>query len=359
MTDNLNTIATDGADNLTAEIRELGVSFGFQAVRFTSPTTEAWRDSFDEWLANGYHGSMDWLARNKDKRFDGAQLHPNTKTAIVVRMDYRPEGENGLELINQPERAYVARYALGRDYHKVMRKRLKAFGKAIEELAGQHGYRAFVDSAPIMERQMAQQAGLGWLGKNTLLLAPGTGSWFFLGELMTNLVLPFDQPSTQNHCGSCNQCLVDCPTDAFVAPGVLDARKCISYLTIEYDGIIPEELRSKMGNRVYGCDDCQLVCPHNAKAKDTQEPDFAARHRLDTISLIEAFAWTEKEFLTFTEGSAIRRIGYEQWQRNVAIGLGNGPANAEAIALLQARLPTASNTLKPHIEWALSRLHSK
>lgn len=342
--------------DLAEEIRALGLSMGFQAVRFTTPNTEAWRESYEAWLAQSFHGDMDWMTRNMDKRFNGANLHDGAQSAIVVRMDYRPENEDGLARLNEPNKAYIAHYALGRDYHKVIRKRLTQFGKAIETLAGAHGYRGFVDSAPVLERQLANQAGMGWLGKNSLLLAPGAGSWFFLGELFTDLPLPIDPPFESEHCGSCNQCIIDCPTDAFVAPGVLDANKCISYLTIEYDGVIPEALRPKMGNRIYGCDDCQLVCPHNQKAPTTQEPDFSARSVLNNLNLLEAFCWSEADFSKHTEGTAIRRIGYERWQRNVAIALGNGPSDQAVINTLNQHLTNASDMVKPHIEWALTQL---
>ena len=352
----MNLIATTPRLDLAEQIRALGAPLGFQAMRFCAPDASAHSEHLDQWLAAGYQGEMSWLSRNTEKRLHGDLLHPGTKTVIAVRMDYLPANHHSMAVLNTPELAYVARYALGRDYHKVLRKRLVQLAKQIAELAGSHGYRPFVDSAPVMERQLAEQAGLGWTGKNTLLLAPGAGSWFFLGELFTDLQLPFDPPMAQGHCGSCNQCLVDCPTDAFVAPGVLDARKCISYLTIEYDGSIPVELRSKMGNRIYGCDDCQLVCPHNNKAETTTEADFLPRHSLEKIQLSEAFEWSESQFLKNTEGSPIRRIGYAQWQRNIAVALGNAPASEELIALLERRRGRVSALVDEHIDWALAKL---
>lgn len=352
-----NTTSTSGGLTLAEQIRQLGLSMGFQAVRFSEPQTQSYRPDFERWLAQGYHGDMEWIGRNLDKRFDAGELHPGTQTVITVRMDYWPDGVEGQSILERPEKAYISRYALGRDYHKVLRKRLMRFAKSIEELAGEHGARGFVDSAPLMERQLAQQSGIGWIGKNTLLLSQGAGSWFFLGELCTSLKLPADAPQTNNHCGSCRQCLVDCPTDAFVSEGVLDARKCISYLTIEYSGSIPVELRSKMGNRIYGCDDCQLVCPHNRKAPSTEETDFAVRHGLDDIDLLTVFSWTESEFLTKTEGSPIRRIGYEQWLRNIAIALGNGPASDDVKVALTKKLGTVSELLDEHISWALDQLN--
>jgi len=356
MTQSSNTISTLDPLTLAEQIRTKGNQLGFQAVHFSAPDLSSHTDNFQRWIDAGFNGDMDWLARNGDKRFDGDSLHPGTKTVIAVRMDYLPADSKSIDILNSPTKAYVARYALGRDYHKVMRKRLTQFGKAIEELAGQHGFRPFVDSAPVMERQIAEQSGLGWIGKNTLLLSPGAGSWFFLGELFTNLKLPYDPPMEKGHCGSCEQCLIDCPTDAFVAPGVLDARKCISYLTIEFSGSIPVELREQMGNRIYGCDDCQLVCPHNRKAPETEEDDFSPRHALDDIDLVTAYSWSESEFLKKTEGSPIRRIGYEQWLRNVTIALGNGHSSEEVVLLLDRKRGCISDLLDEHIDWALNKL---
>lgn len=350
-------ITTSQALTLAEHIRAEGLALGFQAVRFGVPDAARYSTDFQNWLDAGYHGEMDWLERNSDKRFHPTQLLPGTQTVITVRMDYLPENDQGLALLTDSESGYIARYALGRDYHKVLRKRLAQFGAAIETVAGKHGYRPFVDSAPVMERQLAEQSGLGWIGKNTLLLATGSGSWFFLGELFTDLALPADPPLPQDHCGTCNQCLVDCPTDAFVGPGLLDANKCISYLTIEFKGSIPLDLRPKIGNRIYGCDDCQLVCPHNRKAPSTQEADFKARHNLDGLSLTEAFEWSESEFLKKTEGSAIRRIGFEQWQRNVAIALGNGAKTDAKITLLKSKLNLVSPLVDEHILWALNQLN--
>lgn len=349
-------ITTTNLLTLAEQIRQAGNELGFQAVRFAAPDTSRHSQQYQRWLDKGYNGDMEWMSRNCDKRFDGSKLHPGTQTVISVRLEYQPEGSEPQEVLNDPALGYVARYALGRDYHKVLRKRLVQFGKAIEQIAGEHGCRPFVDSAPVMERQIAEQAGLGWIGKNTLLLSPGRGSWFFLGELFTSLKLPFDQPLPKSHCGSCTQCLTDCPTDAFSGPNLMDARKCISYLTIEYSGSIPIELREKMGNRIYGCDDCQLVCPHNRKAKPTSEADFQPRHKLDSAPLTELFSWTEDEFLKKTEGSPIRRIGYEQWTRNIAVALGNGPATEEAIQLLKNKQGQVSPLVDEHLTWALDRL---
>jgi epoxyqueuosine reductase len=353
---NTQTIATDAALTLPEQIRGLSVQLGFSDIRFSPVRANQHENNYQRWLDAGYNGTMAWMERNIDKRFDAGKLHPGTKSVITVRMDYHPNCENDFEVLNNPSKGYIARYALGRDYHKVMRKRLTLLGQQIEKVAGSHGFRAFVDSAPVMERQLAEQSGLGWIGKNTLLLVPGVGSWFFLGELMTDLELPFDPPLPKSHCGSCNQCLADCPTDAFVSAGVLDARKCISYLTIEFAGSIPVELREKMGNRIYGCDDCQLVCPHNSKAPKSDELDYNTRHNLDNLDLLTAFKWTEAEFLSKTEGSAIRRIGYEQWQRNVAIALGNGDTSDEVIDALKQQKGKASDLVDEHIDWALNQL---
>ncbi|TXR54125.1 tRNA epoxyqueuosine(34) reductase QueG [Reinekea thalattae] len=352
-------IATSGELTLAEQIRQLGLNLGLQAVHFSSPSTDEHELRFQQWLDAGHHGEMDWLQRNKDKRFHGGQLHPGTKTVISVRMDYLPDGAPPFNILSDPNKAYVARYAVGRDYHKVLRKRLTLFAKQIAQLAGEHGYRPFVDSAPVMERQLAEKSGMGWIGKNTLLLAPGAGSWFFLGELFTDLELPFDEPFEKNHCGSCQECLVKCPTDAFTQAGVLDARKCISYLTIEYSGSIPVDLRSKMGNRIYGCDDCQLVCPHNNKADTSAESDFTPRHQLDQASLTDLFSWDETTFLSRTEGSPIRRIGYQQWLRNIAIALGNGEPSHQVIQLLSNKLGCYSELLDEHLRWAIEQLEQR
>lgn len=356
MADRTDLIATSQGATVTEQIRVLGKQLGFQAVHFSAPDTNRYRPDYEAWLAQKLHGEMSWLAHRLDKRFDGRALQPDTKTVITVRMDYWPAKDNSNAVLNDPDKAYISRYALGRDYHKVLRKRLTTFGKQISELAGEHGYRACVDSAPVMERQLAEQSGMGWIGKNTLLLSAGQGSYFFLGELFTSLQLDVDPPLPKGHCGSCSQCLVDCPTDAFIGPGVLDARRCISYLTIEYKGSIPPELRPLMGNRIYGCDDCQLVCPHNRQASATQEPDFSPRHRLDNIRLLELFAWDETTFLANTEGSAIRRIGYAQWIRNIAVAIGNGQPSAAARAALLAKLGQLNVMVDEHIRWALTRL---
>lgn len=354
MPSSTDTISSLDLEHLAHRIKAEAAELGFQAAHIGSGNTEAHRERYMAWLDAGYHGTMSWMTRNLDKRFDAAELHPGSLRSISVRMDYRPEGDMQAAL-DDPNRAYISRYALGRDYHKLMRKRLTQLGKTIERWVGEHGFRAFVDSAPVLERQLAQQSGMGWLGKNTLLLNQQAGSYFFLGELFTNLPLPLDVAFESQHCGSCSRCLTDCPTDAFVEPGVLDARKCISYLTIEHSGPIPVELRSKMGNRIYGCDDCQIVCPFNSFSQATREPDFQPRHSLDNISLLTLFNWDEETFLSNTEGSAIRRIGYEQWQRNLAVALGNAPTSTDIAAALQHRYPTSSPLVQEHIRWALAQ----
>lgn len=309
----------------------------------------------ESWLAEGHHGEMDYMARHGTRRSRPAELEPGTLRVISVRMDYVPPGmPNAWDVINNGEKAYVARYALGRDYHKVMRNRLQKLAARIQERIGDFSYRAYVDSAPVLEKAIARNAGLGWIGKHTVLINKRAGSYFFLGELYTDLPLPVDAPASA-HCGSCRRCIDICPTQAIVAPYRLDARRCISYLTIELKGSIPVELREPMGNRVFGCDDCQLICPWNKFAQDATEPDFAPRHSLDGPKLVELFAWSEEEFLSRTEGMAIRRTGYEGWLRNLAVGLGNAPASDEIIAALNARADHPSPMVREHVAWALEK----
>ena len=268
------------------------------------------------------------------------------------------ENTETVKILGEPEKAYISRYALGRDYHKLIRKRLTQLGKKIEETTGDHGYRAFVDSAPIMERPLAQQAGLGWVGKHSLVINRQAGSFFFLGELFTNLPLPVDTPYEDSHCGRCSRCLTQCPTQAIVAPYQVDARRCISYLTIENSGRIPEEFRPMIGNRVFGCDDCQLVCPWNRFSKPTRESDFKPRHSLDDCDLADLFLWTEDQFLERTAGSAIRRAGFECWLRNLAVALGNAPTTDTVTAALQSRRGSPSELVREHVLWALQQ-HDK
>ena len=342
-------------NQLADDIKSWAIELGFAEARIVEPDLAQYKDEFNEWLNNQYHAGMDYLANHGDMRFYPEQLHPGTRRVISLRMHYLPQSVETVERLKTKDKAYIARYALGRDYHKLIRKRLTQLAKKIEQKVGDHGYRAFVDSAPILERQIAEQAGMGWIGKNTLLLTPKAGSWFLLGEIFTNLPLPVDKPTETRHCGSCTACLTQCPTDAFVEPWVLDAGKCISYLTIEHKGPIPEELRSKMGNRIFGCDDCQLVCPWTKFAKYTQEDDFQPRHNLDSADLVELFEWDEETFLKNTEGSPIRRTGFENWRRNIAVALGNAPTNHATIQSLENALSHSSELVKEHIIWALKQ----
>lgn len=345
---------------LRADIEHWAREYGFAAIGVTDVDLSAYTPQVREWLARGFNGTMGYLERNLDKRFDPTLLVPGTIRIISARMDYKPANDQGRELLEQNDRAYIARYALGRDYHKVLRKRLAKLGAQINAagLSLSPDYRAFTDSAPVLEKPLAEKAGLGWIGKHSLLLNREAGSWFFLGEIYTSVPLAIDTPSTESHCGACKACMTVCPTQAIVAPGQLDARRCISYLTIENKGAIPEPLRAPMGNRVFGCDDCQLFCPWNRDAADATEPDFAPRHGLDAVDLVELFELDEAAFLKRTEGSAIRRISYAQWQRNLAIGLGNGSASERAISALRAKRGSADAMVQEHIDWALARLTS-
>ena len=308
-----------------------------------------------DWLQAGCHGEMDYMQRHGTLRSRPQELVPGTLRVISVRMDYLPEGQADAEaVLADPQLGYISRYALGRDYHKLMRNRLQKLADRIAASVGPFGYRVFTDSAPVLEKALARNAGLGWIGKHSNLIDAKSGSWFFLGEILTDLPLAIDAPAS-NHCGTCTRCLAACPTAAIVAPYRVDARRCISYLTIELHGAIPLEFRAAMGNRIYGCDDCQLACPWNKFAGLTAEPDFRARHALDAASLIELFGWSEEAFFQRTEGSAIRRIGYERWLRNIAIALGNAPPSPEVRAALLARASHPSELVREHVAWALDR----
>ncbi len=346
---------THTLERLAAEIKALGTSLGFQRTGIATielGEDEAW---LGRWLALGRHGEMAYMARHGTKRSRPADLVPGTVRVISARMDYWPADAAPAErVLADGTRAYVARYALGRDYHKVLRARLRDLARAIEERIGPFGYRVFVDSGPVLERALARSAGLGWIGKHTNLIDRHGGSWFFLGELYTDLPLPADAPVSA-HCGSCTACLDVCPTDAIVAPYELDARRCVSYLTIENRGPIPEALRPAIGNRIFGCDDCQLVCPWNKYARPTGERDFTPRHGLDDAALTELFAWTEAEWSARTEGSALRRAGYEGWLRNIAVALGNAPTSEAVVAALRARADDPSALVREHVRWALAR----
>ena len=307
------------------------------------------------WLADGFHGEMHYMARHGTRRSRPAELMPGTVRVVSARMDYWPaEAADAQAVLSQPALGYVSRYALGRDYHKVMRPALARLGAQLQQRIGPFGYRACVDSAPVLEKALARGAGLGWIGKHTNLIARDAGSWFFLGEILTDLPLPLDDPASA-HCGSCSACIPACPTQAIVAPYRLDARRCISYLTIEHRGSIAPELRSAMGNRIYGCDDCQLVCPWNKFARTASHPDFKVRHALDRSRLTELFGWSAAQFEARMAGSPILRIGYESWSRNIAVALGNAPRSAEVLTALQARREDASALVREHVQWALAR----
>jgi epoxyqueuosine reductase len=337
---------------LAQQIKAWGRELGFQAVGIADADVSAAEPRLLEWLSLGWHGEMEYMARHAGLRTRPASLKPGTLRVISCRMDYlvdRPEG-----IGTAAERAYIARYARGRDYHKVLRARLQALCERIEAQAGPFGYRAFTDSAPVMEVELARNAGLGWRGKHTLLLDRDAGSWFFLGEVYCDLPLPPDARQSE-HCGSCERCIEVCPTQAIRGPYRLDARRCISYLTIEHKSAIPEELRPLIGNRVYGCDDCQLVCPWNRFAKLSNEDDFKTRNGLDDATLVELFAWTETEFDERLRGSPIRRIGYERWLRNLAVGLGNAPTAPDVVEALRARENHPSELVREHVRWALAR----
>lgn len=341
---------------LALRIKRWGRELGFQQVGIADVDLRQHETRLQDWLAAGYQGEMTWMGDHEMKRSRPEELLPGTLRVISVRMDYLPGDTQQLRLLGQGDKAYLARYALGRDYHKLIRKRLAQLADLIVEAVGeQRQQRPFVDSAPVLERALAEKAGLGWIGKSSMLVNSKAGTWFFLGELFTDLPLPVEHESSGNHCGSCTACLDICPTAAFVGPYQLDARKCISYLTIEHKGSIPAELRKPMGNRVFGCDDCQLICPWNKFAKPTAEADFKPRHNLDAPDLAELFMWSEDEFLHKTEGSPIRRIGHERWLRNLAIGLGNAPRSDAVIGALQARLDHPSALVREHVEWALDQ----
>ena len=342
------------------EIKSMGSALGFQHVGITDVDLAEDEVHLLNWLQSGMHGEMDYMQRHGTKRSRPAELMPGTIRVISVRMDYLPPDSAHPEMVlNNPERAYISRYATGRDYHKVMRSRLQKLADKIESIVGKFGYRAFVDSAPVLEKALARNAGLGWIGKHSNLIHPGAGSWFFIGELYTDLPLPVDEPFSTNHCGTCHACIDICPTRAIVAPYQVDSRRCISYLTIELRGAIPVEFRKAIGNHIYGCDDCQLVCPWNRFAHNTEEQDFRIRHGLDKPALIDLFNWTEQEFNEKTEGSAIRRTGYECWLRNIAVALGNAPTCHEVIDALNARRDHPSKLVREHVAWALEQHSTK
>ncbi len=347
---------TASLEQLRDELKAKSIEMGFAQCGITLPDMQMEKERLQQWLNEGYQGEMSYLENHFEKRLNPAELVPGTQRIICVRMDYLPPGTAPAETLADDGKAYLARYTLGRDYHKVMRKRLTQLGKWLEERIGELGYRAFVDSAPVMERPLAREAGLGWIGKHSLLLNRQAGSLFFLGELFVDLPLPIDPPYTEEHCGQCTACLDICPTRAFVGPYILDARRCISYLTIELNGSIPLELRPLMGNRIFGCDDCQLICPWNRFSTTTQEPDYQPRQKLDNSTLVSLFSWDEATFLSKTEGSAIRRTGHIGWLRNIAVALGNSRGGAEIDAALRTRLSHPSEIVQEHASWALEQL---
>jgi len=350
------TLSHTDARQLADRIKAWGRELGFGQVGISATDLDEHEARLLAWLDAGRHGKMDYMARHGTKRSRPGELLPGTLRVISVRMDYQPpEAKEPWSVIHDPALGFISRYALGRDYHKVLRNRLQRLASRIESEIGPFGYRAFVDSAPVLEKALAEKSGLGWIGKHTNLLSREAGSWFFLGELYTDLPLPVDPPG-EAHCGTCNACIEVCPTRAIVAPFELDARLCISYLSIELKGAIPEPLRPLMGNRIYGCDDCQLVCPWNRFARLSAEPDFQARHGLDSPALTELFSWDEATFLARTEGSAIRRIGHERWLRNVAVALGNGEPLVRSMTVLESRMDHPSALVREHTAWAKSRL---
>jgi len=348
-------LTTERLARLADEIKQCGQTLGFQQIGITGTDLEEDESRLNEWLRLQRHGEMSYMARHGLKRSRPDSLVPGTLRVISGRLDYWPgDGRDAKALLSDSSRAYISRYALGRDYHKVLRNRLRRLAQEIEDRIGPFGYRVFVDSAPVLEKSLARNAGLGWVGKHTNLINKTAGSYFFLGELFTDLPLPIDEPAT-DHCGSCRACIDVCPTAAIVAPYELDARRCISYLTIELRGSIPVEFRALIGNRVFGCDDCQLFCPWNKFSQPTGEEDFTPRHGLDDSSLVELFRWSEDEWTAATLGNALRRVGYEGWLRNLAVALGNADTNTSIVEALRERLGHPSELVREHVRWALAR----
>ncbi len=344
---------------MVRQLRAWAQELGFQQLGISGTDLVQAEQRLEHWLGQDYHGEMAYLARHGKRRSRPDELIPGTRSVIMLRMDHLPdEAVTPTTRLKQKDIAYIARYALGRDYHKIMRRRLQKLAERLQQQIGPFGFRAFVDSAPVMEKPLAAKAGLGWQGKHTNLINRHAGSWFMLGCIYTDLELPPDEPVT-NHCGSCRACLDVCPTQAIIAPYLLDARRCISYLTIEYRGSIPVELRPALGNRIFGCDDCQLVCPWNKYAKPSHEADFQPRHGLDQAKLTDLFAWSEADWQQRTEGSAIRRTGYTGWLRNLAVALGNADDVNAALAALATRAGHSTELVNEHISWAMQRQHDK
>ncbi|WP_286237015.1 tRNA epoxyqueuosine(34) reductase QueG [Neptuniibacter halophilus] len=349
-------LSPEALAGLADNIKRWALELGFQQCGITDCDLEAERAHYEAWLTQHFHGEMSYLSNHMDKRFDAAQLVPGAQRIICVRMDYLPPDTRPLEVLDSDGKAYVSRYTLGRDYHKLIRKRLSQLGDRINAETGERVFRAFVDSAPVLERPLAEKAGIGWRGKHTLVLNREAGSLFFLGELFIDLPLPVDPPTDEEHCGKCTACIDVCPTQAFPQPHLLDARRCISYLTIELKGAIPVELRPLMGNRIFGCDDCQLICPWNRFAKITAEADFHPRRKLDRADLLTLFSWSEETFLEKTAGSAIRRTGHEGWLRNIAVALGNSRGGEAVENALKEKLQHPSELVREHCQWALDNL---
>ncbi len=345
----------DDPDALLAQIRLWARELGFAQLGVADINLDEHEAYLQKWLDAGYHGSMSYMARHGALRARPQELVPGTCRVLTLRMDYLPGNTRPWTTLGSPDRGYIARYALGRDYHKVLRRRLATLARRIEEEVGGGCYRAFVDSAPVLERAIAERGGLGWIAKNTMLINAEAGSWFFLGEIYTDLPLPPDPPQATKHCGSCTACLDVCPTNAFTGPFQLDARRCISYLTIEHRGSIDPELRPLIGNRIFGCDDCQLVCPWNKFARHSPEPDFQPRHGLSDPSLVDLLLWDEATYLQRTEGMALRRIGHDCWLRNVAIALGNATCSPLVVRALRCRLHHGSALVREHVQWALAQ----
>lgn len=342
-------------NQLKNEIRQWATELGFQGFGVTHHDLHTHEQALQQWTAQGFHGEMEYMVRHGSKRSHPEELVPGTLSLLSFRMNYLPpDAVDSWETINKCNHGFISRYALGRDYHKVMRNRLAKLVKKISETIGPFGHRVFVDSAPVMERGIAENSGIGWIGKHTNIIHEKSGSWFFLGEIYTDLELEPDSSAT-NHCGDCSKCITICPTQAIVAPYQLDARRCISYLTIELKGSIPLEFRKAIGNRIYGCDDCQLICPWNRFAIPSNEPDFKIRHNLDAPELLELFSWSEERFLNKMEGSPIRRIGHAQWLRNIAVALGNCETDEDVSLALRGRLNHPSEMVREHIEWALEQ----
>lgn len=345
-------------DLLARKIKHIGRELGFDAIAITDTDLVRYRAHLEAWLARGAEGEMGYMRRNLDKRLSPTALVPGTARVITARMNYLCDGAEPVSVLADASKAYIARYALGRDYHKVIRRRLAKLVRLVQEEAiGLGNYRAFTDSAPVLEKALAQKSGIGWIGKNTLLLHEEAGSWFFLGEVFTDLPLPLDPDpgATADLCGKCSACMTVCPTGAITSARQLDARKCIAYLTIEHKTSIPVEFRPAIGNRIFGCDDCQIVCPWNREVPKSREADFAPRHGLDAAHLLDLFNWDEATFLERTRGMAIRRVNFEQWQRNLAVALGNAPTSQRIIGALRKKRASATPLVREHIDWALDR----